>query len=228
MSLLADIPLHGRHASLLATFAALAWQASRSRAEDQDAVLIERLREGDEEAFLTLVGRHQTSMLRLARSFVSSAAVAEEVVQDTWMGVLRGLDGFAGRSTFKTWLLRILVNRAKSTGVREDRSIAIGDAGPAVDGARFDSSGAWMAPPEHWVEDSEERLLAESLAEEIRAALEGLPGRQREVVLLRDVDGLTSEEVCEVLDITEGNQRVLLHRGRSRLRQALESELGGA
>ncbi len=93
-------------------------------------------------------------MLRLARSLVSSTAVAEEVVQDTWLGVLRGIDGFAGRSSFRTWLLRILVNRARSTGVREHRSVAIGDAGPVVDRARFDASGAWMSPPQHWVEDS--------------------------------------------------------------------------
>jgi RNA polymerase sigma-70 factor (ECF subfamily) len=228
MSLLSHIPVPALHLNVLATFAAVAWQGARSHAEDEDAALLKRLREGDEEAFLALVGRYQGTMLRLARSFVGSGAVAEEVVQDTWLGVLRGIDKFAGRSTFKTWLLRILVNRAKSTGVREDRSIAIGDAGPAVDSARFDDSGAWMAPPEHWVEDSEDRLLAESLAEEIRAALEELPGRQREVVLLRDVDGLTSDEVCDVLDISEGNQRVLLHRGRSRLRQALESELESA
>ena len=228
MSLLSHIPTPAMHLNMLATFAALAWQSARSRTQDEDAALLERLRAGDEEAFLALVGRHQASMLRLARSFVPSGALAEEVVQDTWLGVLRGIDGFAGRSTFKTWLLRILVNRAKSTGVREDRSIAIGDSGPAVDSARFDASGAWMAPPQHWIEDSHDRLLAESMADEIRAALEDLPGRQREVVLLRDVDGLTSQEVCEVLDISEGNQRVLLHRGRSRLREALESELGGA
>jgi len=228
MSLLSEIPMPAVHLNVLATFAALAWQTARRRGEDEDAELLERLRGGDEEAFLLLVARHQASMLRLARSFVASSAVAEEVVQDTWLGVLRGIDRFAGRSTFKTWLLRILVNRAKSTGVREGRSIAIGDAGPAVDGARFDAAGAWMAPPQHWIEDSDDRLAAESVADELRAALEGLPGRQREVVLLRDVDGLSSEEVCEVLDISEGNQRVLLHRGRSRLRQALESELGGA
>jgi len=227
MTLLSHIPVPVLHLNVLATFAAVAWQAARSHAEDEDAALLARLREGDEQAFLTLVGRHQGSMLRLARSFVGSSAVAEEVVQDTWLGVLRGIDKFAGRSTFKTWLLRILVNRAKSTGVHEDRSIAIGDAGPAVDSARFDTAGGWMAPPQHWIEDSHDRLLAESMADEIRAALESLPGRQREVVLLRDVDGLTSEEVCEVLDISEGNQRVLLHRGRSRLRQVLESELGG-
>jgi RNA polymerase sigma-70 factor (ECF subfamily) len=166
-------------------------------------------------------------MVRVASSFVSSAAVAEEVVQDTWLGVLRGIDGFAGRSSFRTWLLRILVNRARSTGVREHRSVAVGDAGPAVDRSRFDASGAWMSPPQHWVEDSEDRLLAEGLADQIHVALGELPARQREVVVLRDVDGLSGPEVCDVLEISEANQRVLLHRGRSHLRQALESELGG-
>ncbi len=228
MSLLSQLPLPGLQTNLLVTFAAAAWQVSRTAAEDDEASLVKRLREGDEQAFLTLVGRHQASMLRLARSFVPSGAVAEEVVQDTWIGVLRGIDKFAGRSSFKTWLLRILVNRAKTTGVREDRSVAIGDAGPAVDSSRFDASGAWMSPPQHWIEDSDDRLAAESIADRLRSALEDLPGRQREVLMLRDVDGLTSEEVCDVLDISEGNQRVLLHRGRSRLRQALESELGEA
>ncbi len=225
MSMLLHIPVPAIHLNVLLGLAGVAWQMARSHAEDEDAGLIKRLRDGDEEAFLALVARYQGSMLRLARSFVPSAAVAEEVVQDTWIGVLRGIDGFAGRSTFKTWLFRILVNRAKTTGVREDRSVAIGDAGPSVDSARFDASGAWMAPPEHWIEDSDDRLEAESISEEIRSALEDLPGRQREVVLLRDVDGLSSKEVSDVLEISEGNQRVLLHRGRSRLRQALESQL---
>jgi len=161
-------------------------------------------------------------MLRLASTFVNSTAVAEEVVQDTWLAVLRGIDGFAGRSSFKTWLLSILVNRAKSTGVRERRSLATGDAGPAVDGARFDATGAWMSPPQHWVEDSDDRMVAEGAGEMLGLALERLPPRQRAVVLLRDVDGLSSEEVCLALEISEGNQRVLLHRGRSQLRRALE------
>jgi len=193
---------------------------------DEDPALVARLRAGDEEAFLALVARHQAMLLRLARSFVSSSAIAEEVVQDTWLGVLRGIDGFAGRSSLRTWLLRILVNRARSTGVREDRSVAVGDAGPVVDRSRFDVSGAWMAPPEHWVEDANDRLLAQALAQRIEDVLAELPGRQREVLLLRDVEGLSSQEVCEALDISEGNQRVLLHRGRSRLREALEAELG--
>ncbi|MHB8243632.1 MAG: RNA polymerase sigma factor [Solirubrobacteraceae bacterium] len=194
---------------------------------DEDAELLARVRAGEEQAFVALVARHHSAMLRLARSFVGSSAVAEEVVQDTWLGVLRGLDGFAERSSFKTWLLRILVNRARSTGVREHRSVAVGDAGPVVDQSRFDAAGAWMSPPQHWVEDSDERLLAEGLAERLHSTLQELPERQREVVMLRDVDGLSGPEVCEALSISEANQRVLLHRGRSHLRQALEDELGG-
>jgi RNA polymerase sigma-70 factor (ECF subfamily) len=194
---------------------------------DEDEELVARLRAGDEQAFVALVSRHHAAMVRVAGSFVSSPAIAEEVVQDTWLGVLRGIDGFAGRSSFRTWLLRILVNRARSTGVREHRSVAVGDAGPVVDRSRFDASGAWMSPPQHWVEDSDDRLLAEGLADQIQTALGELPARQREVVVLRDVDGLSGREVCDVLEISEANQRVLLHRGRSHLRQALESGFGG-
>jgi RNA polymerase sigma-70 factor, ECF subfamily len=198
----------------------------RARAPaDEDGELVARLRAGDEQAFVLLVARHHAAMLRLARSFVSSTAVAEEVVQDTWLGVLRGIEDFAGRSSFRTWLMRILVNRAKSTGAHEHRSVAVGDAGPVVDASRFDASGAWMSPPQHWVEDSDDRMLAEALADPLQAALAELPSRQRQVVILRDVDGLSGQEVCEVLEISEANQRVLLHRGRSHLRQALESEL---
>ena len=199
----------------------------RARAQsDEDVELLTRLRAGDEEAFIALVERHNDAMVRLARSFVASQAVAEEVVQETWLAVLRGIDGFAGRSSFKSWLLAILVNRARSTGVREHRSIAVGDAGPAVESSRFDVSGAWMSPPVHWIEDSEDRMLADAMSGRINSALEDLSPRQREVVLLRDVDGLSTREVCDVLNITEGNQRVLLHRGRSYLRQALETEFG--
>jgi RNA polymerase sigma-70 factor, ECF subfamily len=196
-------------------------------AQDADLELLERLRAGEEQAFVALVSRHHATMLRIARSFVPSPAVAEEVVQDTWLGVLRGLDEFAGRSSFKTWLIRILVNRARTTGMREHRSIAVADAGPVVDRSRFDASGAWMSPPQHWIEDSDDRLLAEGLADTIHAALAELPPRQRQVVMLRDVDGLSGQEVCEALELSEANQRVLLHRGRSQLRQALESEMAG-
>ncbi|HEY4812834.1 MAG TPA: RNA polymerase sigma factor [Solirubrobacteraceae bacterium] len=203
-------------------------ERDRAGTIDEDEELVTRLRAGDEQAFVQLVSRHHAAMLRLASSFVSSPAVAEEVVQDTWLGVLRGIDGFAGRASFRTWLLRILVNRARSTGVREHRSVAIGDAGPVVDRSRFDASGAWMSPPQHWIEDSENRMQAQALAGQIQKTLSELPARQREVVVLRDVDGLTSHEVCEVLEISDANQRVLLHRGRSHLRQALEAEMNRA
>jgi RNA polymerase sigma-70 factor, ECF subfamily len=187
-----------------------------------EADLVAQMQHGDEAAFVALAGRHQASMLRLAATFVPSAAIAEEVVQDTWVAVLRGIDRFDGRASFRTRLLAILVNRAKSTGMSEARSTAIADAGPAVDASRFDAAGAWASPPRHWVEESEDRLLAAGLRTRLEAALRRLPARQRAIVILRDVDGLTSEEVCHVLDITAGNQRVLLYRARSHLRTAVE------
>lgn len=205
----------------------LPWSRSAPGA-DPDAPLLGRVRAGEQDAFIELVRRHQPALLRLARTFVPSAAIAEEVTQETWLAVLRGLDGFAGRSSFKTWLFQILVNRARSTGVRERRSVTFGEPGPAVDGARFDVDGAWAAPPAHWVEELEERLAAQSLAQALEQALQGLPAAQREVVLLRDVEDLSGSEVCEILEISEVNQRVLLHRGRSRLRQALEDSVQGA
>jgi RNA polymerase sigma-70 factor, ECF subfamily len=194
--------------------------------QEPDAELLARLRAGDEQAFVTLVRRHHAAMLSLAAGYVPSMAVAEEVVQDTWLGVLRGIAGFEGRSSVRTWLFRILVNRARTAGARERRSVAIGDAEPAVDRSRFDSTGHWAVPPERWVEEADDRLDAAKLAGRLRSAINELPDRQREVVTLRDVEGLSSEEVCSVLEISEGNQRVLLHRGRSRLRQMLETELG--
>jgi RNA polymerase sigma-70 factor (ECF subfamily) len=206
---------------------------------DTDAALLAALRAGDERAFVTLVRRHHDAMLRLASSFVPNAAVAEEVVQDTWIGVLRGIGGFEGRSSFRTWLFRILVNRARTAGERERRTIAVGDstavgdtiaagdAGAAVPASRFDAGGSWLSPPERWIEEAEDRLEAGKLAGLIRTAIADLPDRQRQVVTLRDIEGLTSEEVCGVLEISEGNQRVLLHRGRSRLRQVIETEFGG-
>jgi RNA polymerase sigma-70 factor (ECF subfamily) len=216
------------HAGLIAVILVpLRRRRQTALSPDPDAELVAQMQAGNERAFLALVARHHASMLRLASSMLPSAAIAEEVVQDTWLAVLRGIDGFAGRSAFRTWLLRILVNRATTTGMRERRTIAVGDAGPVVDRARFDASGAGVAPPQHRVEDSDERLLAQGLAGHIHAALEELPARQREVVMLRDVDGLSGAEVCAVLEISEANQRVLLHRGRGRLRQALEDELGG-
>ena len=190
--------------------------------------LIQRLRAGDEQAFVVLVRRYHESMIGLASSFVPSRAVAEEVVQDTWMGVVRGIGNFEGRSSLRTWLFRILVNRARTAGTRERRSVAIGDAEPAVDPSRFDEAGAWLSPPEQWIEEADDRLRSGKLAGRVRSVIEELPARQREVVTLRDVEGLSSDEVCHVLEITDGNQRVLLHRGRSRVRQVLETEFGRA
>jgi len=141
---------------------------------------------------------------------------------------VRGIGNFEGRSSLRTWLFRILVNRARTAGTRERRSVAIGDAEPAVDPSRFDEAGAWLSPPEQWIEEADDRLRSGKLAGRIRSAIEELPARQREVVTLRDVEGLSSDEVCHVLEITDGNQRVLLHRGRSRVRQVLETEFGRA
>ena len=163
-------------------------------------------------------------MVRLAASFVPSQAVAEEVVQDTWLAVLRGLAGFEGRSSLKTWLFAICVNQARKTGTREHRSIPVADPEPVVDPSRFDASGGWSAPPEHWIEVAEGRMEAGKLADRIRTWIDVLPARQREVVLLRDVEGMSGEEVCAVLALSDANQRVLLHRGRSRLRQLFEDE----
>jgi RNA polymerase sigma-70 factor, ECF subfamily len=191
---------------------------------ESDGELLTRLRSGDERAFVSLVRRYQEPMLRLATSFVPSQAVAEEVVQDTWLALLRGLDGFEGRSSLKTWLFSILVNQARSTGTREHRTIPVADPEPAVDPARFDASGGWADPPEHWIEAAEGRLAAGKLADRVLVLIDELPARQREVVILRDVEEMSSEEVCSVLAISDGNQRVLLHRGRSRLRQLFEDE----
>ena len=193
---------------------------------ETDVELLGRLRAGDEEAFVALVARHQGTMLRVARSMVSSQAVAEEVVQDTWMGVVRGIERFEGRSSLKTWLFRILVNRARSAGARERPSAAGEGSVHSVDPAWFDDAGAWREPVVPWTDEADGRIDAATLAPLLRSALEELPDRQRQVVTLRDVEGLSSEDTCAVLGISAGNQRLLLHRGRSRLRTALEPRMG--
>ncbi len=192
---------------------------------ESDVELLDRLRAGDEAAFVTLVARYQQPMLRLARTLVPSAAVAEETVQDTWMGVVRGLDRFEGRASFKTWLFRILANRARSASSHE-RFDAPLDTLRTVPGDRFDAQGQWADPLDRWVERSDDRLDAATWMPTLRVAMEGLPSRQRQVVLLRDVEGFSSEEACAILQITAGNQRILLHRGRAQLRAALEAEMG--
>ncbi len=191
---------------------------------ESDAELLERLRAGDEAAFVTLVARYQQPMLRLARTMVPSPAVAEETVQDTWMGVVRGIDRFEGRSSLKTWLFRILANRARAASSDEPSHSPL-DVLPTVGPGRFDSQGQWADPLDRWVEQTEERLDAAAWRPTLRKALDSLPARQCQVVLLRDVEGLSGQEACAVLKITAGNQRILLHRGRAQLRQTLEANM---
>jgi RNA polymerase sigma-70 factor (ECF subfamily) len=197
----------------------------------QDAKLVEGLRAGDEAAFATLMREYGAGMLRVAQMFVSSRAVAEEVVQEAWLGVLKGIDRFEGRSSLKTWLFRIVANTAKTRGMREARSIpfsALGGEGEeesSVDPDRFLGEGErfpghWAAPPQEWAPEGQ--LLAQETLDVIGREIEQLPPAQRAVITLRDVQGFTSEEVCNALDLTETNQRVLLHRARSKVRKALE------
>lgn len=185
---------------------------------------LSRLRNGDEDAFVLLVGQYHQSMLRLARSLVFSNAVAEEIVQDTWMGVVRGIDQFEGRSSLKTWLFRILINRARSAASKEHFAAPI-ESLHAVDPVRFDVNGHWADPLDRWQEDLENRLDAEQLMPMMQSALDDLPPRQRQVVILRDVEGLSNDETCSSLGISVANQRVLLHRGRSRLREIVEARV---
>lgn len=202
-------------------------------AHPADAALVERLLDGDEAAFTGLVEQYHGRLLRLALVFVSDHASAQEVVQDTWLAVLTGLRSFEGRSGLKTWIFSILTNRAKTRGQRDKRSVPFSalssrdpQAEPAVSSSRFTPSGSWSAPPEQWDEDTPERLLLRGETRTlIDQAIAGLPPGQRAVVTLRDVEGLDSAEVCNILEIGETNQRVLLHRARARIRTALEQHL---
>jgi RNA polymerase sigma-70 factor (ECF subfamily) len=200
--------------------------------------LVAALRRGEEAAFAMLIEQYHTSLLRLAMMYVSSRTVAEEVVQDTWLGVLQGLARFQGRSSLKTWIFRILTNRAKTRGVREGRSIpfsAIWNAEadpcePAVAADRFfppehEDAGWWSSHPQNWDDLPEDRLLAQELRARIHQAIEALPPSQREVITLRDVEGWAAGEVCHALGISETNQRVLLHRARSKVRGTVEMYL---
>jgi RNA polymerase sigma-70 factor, ECF subfamily len=203
----------------------------RPTAPDDDEGLIAAVRAGEADGFATLVDRHSRAMVRVAMAYVPSRAVAEEVVQETWLGVLRGLEKFEGRSSFRTWLFRILVNRAKTRGVRERRTVpfaalaaeASDDDEPAVDPTRFAEEGFWGAPPRRWDEDPEAALRSKEALEITREAIDKLPEMQRKVITLRDIEGFPSDEVRNVLDISETNQRVLLHRARAKVRQALEN-----
>ena len=199
--------------------------------DDPDAELLARLRRGDEAAFLELVQRYGPVMMRIALTYVRVPSVAEEVVQDTWMGALKSLERFEGRSTLRTWLLRILANQARTRGAREARcvpfSTLVGDDEPSVAPERFQGPdgrfpGGWASFPADWETIPEERILARETLREVEAAIRALPPSQQEVIVLRDVEGWSAEEVCATLDLSPGNQRVLLHRARSRVRGALE------
>jgi RNA polymerase sigma-70 factor, ECF subfamily len=189
-----------------------------------DVRLVEGLRAGDEAAFREIMREYGAAMLRVAQMYVSSRAVAEEVVQEAWLGVLRGIGRFEGRSSLKTWLFRIVANTAKTRGVRESRSIPFsslgGDDEGAVDPDRFLGPGERF--PGHWAVPPEGQLLADEALGVVADAIERLPPAQRAVITLRDVQGWSSEEVRNALDLTETNQRVLLHRARSKVRSALE------
>jgi RNA polymerase sigma-70 factor (ECF subfamily) len=186
--------------------------------------LLARLRAGDEGAFACLVDRHHAAMVRFARGYVRSQAVAEEVAQDAWLGLLRGLDRFEGRSSLRTWLFRIVANRAISAGLQERQHLPADDSELEDDRGRFSQDGWWAAPPVHWADEAVDRMVAPELAARVRELVEELPLAQRQVVTLRDVEGLPGADVCGILGISEGNQRVLLHRARARIRRHLEQE----
>src|SRR5215203_5207236 len=205
--------LHGRHGSA-------------------EADLIARLRAGDEAAFEALVARHYATMLAVAQTYVKGRAVAEEVVQETWLAVIQGLDRFEGRASLKTWIISILVNKAKTRGVREARSVpfaslAQDDDAPAVAPERFRRAddaypGHWRASPGHWHASAEVAVHDRETIRVAIGAIAALPPAQQTVIRMRDVEGYSPAEVCAALELSEGNQRVLLHRARSRVRSALE------
>ena len=213
---------------------------SGSIAAAEEAELLARLRAGDEGAFESLVEAYHSTMMSVARNYVKTRDVAEEVVQEAWLGVLKGIDRFEGRSSLKTWVLRILVNTALTRGGREARSVpfsslapaeAEGDA-PAVEPERFRPpgeafAGHWAGYPGDWSSLPAERLEGRETIDIVKAAVEELPEAQRTVITMRDIAGCTAEEVCDTLEVSIGNQRVLLHRARSHVRAALERHLDG-
>jgi RNA polymerase sigma-70 factor (ECF subfamily) len=211
----------------------------QTTASADDQRLVDSLRAGDESAFEMLIERYHAPLLRLAMFYVPSRAVAEDVVQETWLAVLQGLARFEGRSSLKTWIFRILANRARTRGQREGRSVAFSDLATAEAGASELSVDAdqfwpadhpswaniWVSYPRNWNELPEDRLLSRETLDRVEAAIAALPPSQREVIRLRDVEGWSSEEVCNVLEISESNQRVLLHRARAKVRRDVEQYL---
>jgi RNA polymerase sigma-70 factor (ECF subfamily) len=212
-------------------------ESRASPAAAEEAELVTRLRAGDERSFETLVERYHGAMLGVARNYVRSRAVAEEVVQDAWVGVLNGLDRFEGRSSLKTWILRIVVNTAMTRGGREARSVPFSalvgeDEDPAVAAERFRGPddafpGHWAGYPSDWRALPEQALTGRETLAVVKDAIAALPLAQRTVITLRDVEGWPADEVCAALEVSEGNQRVLLHRARSHVRAALERHFDG-
>ena len=209
-------------------------------AEDDDRRLVAALRRGDDAAFAALLDRYHAPLVRLASLYVADPAVAEEVVQETWLGVLRGIDRFEGRAAFKTWLFRILTNQAKRRGAREGRSVSFSSLSQrdaegderAVAPERFvpagdPDAGHWAGQLQDWKRSPEDEVLSQEVRSLVGREIEGLPPGQRMVIALRDVEGWGAAEVCGALGISETNQRVLLHRARSKVRRALDCYLGG-
>jgi RNA polymerase sigma-70 factor, ECF subfamily len=204
-----------------------------------EAGLVEAVRAGDEAAFLALVRRHQALMLRVARTYVREPRAAEDVVQETWLALLEGIHRFEGRSSLKTWLFRVLVKRAITRAQRDRRQVPFcafdgddgEDEGPTVDPSRFLGAdhprwpGHWAANPASFAAIPEERLLARETLTRVREAIDRLPERQKAVIVLRDIGGFGAEEACAALDVSEANQRVLLHRARAKVREELERYL---
>jgi RNA polymerase sigma-70 factor, ECF subfamily len=206
-------------------------------AVEDDLRLATAAQQGDERAFEALVDRYNASLLRVAMLYLRDRSVAEEVVQETWLGVIRGLERFERRSLLRTWIFRILTNTAKTRAVRESRSVPFAalaateaDDGPSVEPERFRGaddrwSGHWASPPESWTGLPESRLLSRETLAVVQEAIAALPLMQAKVITLRDVEGWSSDEVCALLELSEGNQRVLLHRARSKVRAQLERYL---
>jgi RNA polymerase sigma-70 factor (ECF subfamily) len=211
-----------------------------SAVELSERELCAALRRGDEAAFADLVVLYHAPLRRLALTYVRSAAVADEVVQETWLAVVRGIQRFEERSSLKTWIFRILSNTAKTRAEREARTVPLSAFGPGeldadeppVDPSRFLDQqharwpGHWASPPTRWDTLPAERLEGNELLGALKDAIDELPSRQRQVIVLRDIEGWGAEEVCKVLELSEANQRVLLHRARSKVRQAVEEQLG--
>ncbi len=200
-----------------------------------DAKLVAALKAGDEQAFAWMVDRYHAQLRRLALNYVRTPAVADEVVQDTWLAVLEGIDRFEGRSSLKTWLFRILMNKARTRGVREHRSVPVSSLAsddldtPGFGADRFrppedpGAAGHWSTLPSRWEDQPSERLVARETLDRVQDSVAALPPNLREVLVLRDIEGWTSAEVCDVLSLSPSNQRVLLHRARAKVRRDLET-----